>query len=54
MLSGYDSELYSTELGGWNRIEQQTKVGITTDKKSSRTEIVWCNFEPNSQLSLFG
>lgn len=54
MLSGYDSELYSTELDNWTRIEHQTKVGITTERKSSRTEVVWCNFEPNSQLSLFG
>lgn len=54
MISGYASELYADELKGWSEIRQQTKVGITTEKKSDRTEIVWCNFEPTGQMSLFG
>ena len=54
MISGYYSELYAKELSDWSQITQKTKVGITTEKKSDRTEIVWCNFEPTGQLSLFG
>ncbi|MDT2460384.1 DNA adenine methylase [Enterococcus avium] len=54
MISGYHSDLYAEELRDWSQITQKTKVGITTEKKSDRTEIVWCNFEPTGQLSLFG
>ncbi|ENZ5566141.1 DNA adenine methylase [Enterococcus hirae] len=53
MISGYHSELYENELRGWPEIRQATKVGITTQKKSDRTEIVWCNFEPTEQMNLF-
>ncbi|EPQ8988818.1 DNA adenine methylase [Listeria monocytogenes] len=53
MISGYESELYNLELSLWPRIEKQVKVGITTEKKSDRQEIIWCNFEPPMQLKLF-
>ena len=54
MISGYYSDLYNDELSDWSQIKQNTKVGITSEKKSDRTEIVWCNFEPSGQMSLFG
>lgn len=54
MISGYHSELYEKELRDWPEIRQATKVGITTQKKSDRTEMVWCNFELSGQLNLFG
>lgn len=53
ILSGYDSELYNSVLKNWNVIKQQTKVGITTKKKSNRTEVLWLNYEPNEQINLF-
>lgn len=52
MSSGYDNELYQQELSDWHQISKNTKVGITTKKKSDRKEIVWCNFEPNGQIDL--
>ena len=54
MISGYASELYASELAGWSQIRQGTKVGSLKNEKSDRIEIVWCNFEPKGQLSLFG
>ncbi|MBD9774238.1 DNA adenine methylase [Enterococcus faecalis] len=53
ILSGYDSELYNDILKDWKVIKQQTKVGITTKKKSNRTEVLWLNYEPNEQINLF-
>ncbi len=53
MLSGYESELYNRELAMWPRIEKQVKVGITSEKKTDRQEVIWCNFEPPAQLNLF-
>ncbi len=54
ILSGYESDLYNDFLKDWFVMKQETKVGITTDKKSARTELLWMNFEPNRQISLFG
>ncbi|MCV6009987.1 DNA adenine methylase [Enterococcus faecalis] len=54
ILSGYESDMYNDALKNWNKITQNTKVGITTEKKSDRTEVLWMNFEPNRQISLFG
>ncbi|ECJ9723954.1 DNA adenine methylase [Listeria monocytogenes] len=51
--SGYESELYKQELTSWEEIKTMTKVGITSEKKSDRQEIIWCNFEPPIQLNLF-
>ncbi|EGO3817906.1 DNA adenine methylase, partial [Listeria monocytogenes] len=53
MLSGYESELYKQELSDWPALKTMTKVGITSEKKSDRQEIIWCNFEPPMQLNLF-
>ena len=52
IVSGYESELYNSALSDWYMIKQETKVGITSKKKSSRTEVLWMNYEPNGQLSL--
>lgn len=54
MVSGYESDLYKEELKFWPEIKKETKVGITTQKKSDRTEIIWCNFELTKQINLFG
>ncbi|MGG5375993.1 hypothetical protein IGI57_002500 [Enterococcus sp. DIV0213j] len=54
MLSGYASELYAETLKDWSVLKQPTKVGITTQKKSDRVEMVWCNFELSGQMNLFG
>lgn len=54
MVSGYESTLYNRELADWPQIRKETKVGITSLKKSNRTEVIWCNFQPSGQLSLFG
>ncbi|EAE2723148.1 DNA methyltransferase [Listeria monocytogenes] len=53
MISGYESELYNRELAMWPRIEKQVKVGITSEKKTDRQEVIWCNFEPPAQMNLF-
>ncbi|EAF3806737.1 DNA adenine methylase [Listeria seeligeri] len=53
MLSGYESELYNCELATWSQIKKQVKVGITSEKKTNREEVIWCNFEPPAQLNLF-
>lgn len=53
MLSGYESELYKQELSDWAALKTMTKVGITSEKKSDRQEIIWCNFDPPMQLNLF-
>jgi site-specific DNA-adenine methylase len=45
MLSGYDCDLYETELSGWNtvRFQAKTHTGL-------REEVVWMNFEPPARL----
>jgi DNA adenine methylase len=53
MISGYESELYNRELAMWPRIEKRVKVGITSEKKTDRQEVIWCNFEPPAQMNLF-
>lgn len=52
IVSGYESDLYNDALSDWHIIKKETKVGITTEKKSDRTEVLWLNYEPNGQLSL--
>lgn len=53
LLSGYGSELYEKELAGWYQVIRETKVGINNKNKRTAEEVVWCNFEPPTQLSLF-
>ncbi len=49
LLSGYPSELYERELQGW-----YWETTTATDQLSRRRqEVLWMNFEPNGQESLF-
>lgn len=52
ILSGYHSDLYADALSGWYTDTKKTKVGITTEKKSDRTEVLWMNFQPDQQMNL--
>jgi hypothetical protein len=45
MLSGYESDLYRSLLGGWTRISFRAKTHTDV-----REESVWLNFEPPSNL----
>ncbi len=49
MVSGYDCDLYNTRLYAWYRREAISY----TQSVSKRTEVLWMNFEPEEQLSLF-
>lgn len=49
LLSGYTSPLYDHALEGWHR-----ETAYTTDQLSRRREeVLWMNFEPSSQESLW-
>lgn len=50
ILSGYESELYSQYLKGWRKevFDSNAETG------AKRTEVLWMNFEPSGQMSLFG
>ena len=49
ILSGYDNELYNDTLQGWYRIGMETM-----DQRSrKRKEILWMNFEPTRQETLW-
>ena len=49
LVSGYASEMYDSELTGWRR-----ETTTTTDQTSRvRQEVLWMNFEPSGQESLF-
>jgi DNA adenine methylase len=49
MLSGYPHPLYDAALQGWTRLERKALA----DGASSRTEVLWMNFEPH-QGQMFG
>lgn len=49
VISGYESDLYNTELRGWNKDE----TGAVTQAASRWKEIIWMNFEPSSQITIF-
>jgi len=49
LLSGYDSELYNNRLQGWYREETTCYSQVSSKKR----EILWMNFEPVKQISLF-
>ena len=49
LLSGYDSDLYRDILKNWHREEITTR----TQTAQQRQEILWMNFEPLSQMTLF-
>lgn len=48
LISGYDSELYNTELMGWYRKETTCYSQICSKKR----EVLWMNFEPEEQMSI--
>ncbi len=49
LISGYQSPMYDAELRGWHR-----ETVITTDQLSQRKkEMLWMNFQPAEQLTLF-
>ena len=45
ILSGYPSELYDDALKDWHRIERDSR----NQNKERRTEVLWCNFEPEEE-----
>lgn len=49
LLSGYDNDLYNDRLKGWHREE----IDSYSQKSTKRREVLWMNFEPDKQLSLF-
>lgn len=49
LLSGYESQLYDDALRGWHRAEAKAIAQTAT----SRKEVLWMNFEPLRQETLF-
>jgi len=49
LLSGYDSDLYNDRLRGWHREE----ITCYTQSRSKKREILWMNYEPEQQISIF-
>ena len=49
LLSGYDNEIYQDALRDWYREE----TASFTQKAGKRLEILWMNFEPQIQQTLF-
>lgn len=47
-ISGYDNDLYNSELSDWNTAEKET----TAQMGLHRTEKLWMNFQPLEQLKL--
>ncbi|MGM0238488.1 DNA adenine methylase [Enterococcus sp. AZ103] len=50
ILSGYDNDLYNRKLSSWYKLSFNSKA----ESGASRQEVLWCNYEPSGQLSLFG
>lgn len=49
VISGYDSDLYNTALQGWYK----DSVYSWTTSAALAQEVIWQNFEPSRQISLF-
>lgn len=49
MISGYDCELYNDLLRGWNKLQ----IPARAQNSLPRTETLWLNYEPATQMSLF-
>lgn len=49
LISGYDNELYRQYLKDWNMAETDSYC----QKHVKRREVLWMNFEPQKQMSLF-
>lgn len=50
LVSGYESELYRAYLKGWHR--EETGARTQNNRKRAR-EVLWMNFDPPGQMSLF-
>lgn len=48
ILSGYDNDLYNSLLDGWHKASKGGRANST----AVRTEMIWVNFEPESQIEL--
>lgn len=48
ILSGYDNDLYNGLLKGWHKASKDGRANST----AVRTETLWLNFEPESQMEL--
>lgn len=49
ILSGYASDLYDQYLSNWDHLE----FSATAEQGLPRTEVLWMNFQPAQQLTLF-
>ena len=49
LISGYETELYNDMLAGWHREERTCYSQVCSKKR----EVLWMNFEPAVQISLF-
>lgn len=49
VISGYDHGIYDSILLGWNKYTRKALA----DGASERLEVLWTNFKPHSQQSLF-
>lgn len=49
LISGYDNELYRNHLKDWHREETECYSQVCSKKR----EVLWMNFEPMKQLSIF-
>jgi len=49
VLSGYENDMYSSILGGWHKESKSClkEAGL------SATEVLWMNYEPQGQISIF-
>lgn len=50
MLSGYESDLYNASLSGWHK----ESITNRTQSGQKKEDILWMNFSPSKQMSLFG
>lgn len=50
ILSGYDNDLYNDRLHSWHREETTCYSQVCSKKR----EVLWMNYEPDRQMSLFG
>lgn len=49
LISGYDCDLYNRYLGDWHK----DSIEVDCESGKKRTEIIWMNYRPEEQLSLF-
>lgn len=49
LVSGYSTELYEDMLRGWHRESTKSRTQLNVEKE----EILWMNFEPAGQYSIF-